>query len=154
MIPDQEIAQRVTRLVEPILEEGSLELVDLEFKPSGRRWSLKVFIDKEGGVTIADCEHVSRELGRILDVEDFIEPSYILEVSSPGLTRALRGKKDFERFKGRECRIITSIAIDGKNEFGGVIENIGDDTVEIRGESGTFGIPLAAIKRANLEFTM
>jgi len=103
LIPDQEIAQRVTRLVEPILEEGSLELVDLEFKPSGRRWSLKVFIDKEGGVTIADCEHVSRELGRILDVEDFIEPSYILEVSSPGLTRALRGEKDFERFKGRNA---------------------------------------------------
>ncbi len=97
-----EIVEQITRTVEPILQESALELVDVEFQPSGRRWLLRIYIDKEGGVTIADCERVSRELDRLLDVEDMIDHPYVLEVSSPGLTRRLRKKADFERVQGEE----------------------------------------------------
>jgi ribosome maturation factor RimP len=154
MTPDKELLERVTRLVEPILREQSLDLVDIEFKPSGRRWSLRLFIDKEGGVTIGDCERVSRELGRILDVEDFIEKSYLLEVSSPGLDRPLKKKEDFERYRGREARVITTIPINGKNDLRGKIAAITDEKVEIEGETDRYEVPLHAIKRANLEFTL
>jgi ribosome maturation factor RimP len=151
---EEEIPGKVSRLLEPILEEHSLDLVDVQFRPSGRRWSLKVFIDKSGGVTIGDCGLVSRELSRILDVEDFIEKSYVLEVSSPGLTRALKTRADFERYRGRECRIVTSVPVDGKNDFAGVIGSVTEDIVEIGGKAGTYAIPLHAIRRANLELTL
>ena len=94
-----EIVEQTTRIVEPILQESALELVDVEFRPSGKRWLLRIYIDKEGGVTIADCEQVSRELDRLLDVEEIIDHPYVLEVSSPGLTRQLQEKG---RFRARQ----------------------------------------------------
>ncbi len=151
MIPHQEIVDSVSRVVKPVLEEASLELVEVEFRPSGRRWLLRIFVDKPGGVTIADCEWVSRELDRLLDVEDIIDHPYVLEVSSPGLTRSLKSKEDFERYEGRMCRIVTREAVEGRNEFTGIIAGVGADDVEIRGEKDIVRIPLSAIKKANLE---
>ncbi len=151
MIPQQEIVDNVTRVVKPVLEEVSLELVEVEFRPSGRRWLLRIFIDKPGGVTIADCEWVSRELDRLLDVEEVVDHPYVLEVSSPGLTRSLKSKQDFERYEGRVCRVVTREAIDGRNEFKGTIAGVDGEDVELRGEEAVFRIPLAAIKKANLE---
>ncbi len=151
MIPQQEIVDSVTRVVKPVLEEVSLELVDVEFRPSGRRWLLRIFIDKPGGVTIADCEWVSREVDRLLDVQDVIDHPYVLEVSSPGLTRSLKSKEDFERYEGRVCRIVTREAIEGRIEFKGTIAGVDGEDVEIRGEKAGFRIPLSAIKKANLE---
>ena len=90
---------------------------DVEFHPTGRRWILRLFIDKEGGVGIQDCEHASREIDRLLDVEDVIDHPYVLEVSSPGLTRSLKRKQDFDRYIGRKCRIITKSLVEGKTEF-------------------------------------
>jgi ribosome maturation factor RimP len=151
MIPQQEIVDSVTRAVKPVLDEALLELVEIEFRPSGRRWLLRIFIDKPGGVTIADCEWVSRELDRLLDVEDAIDHPYVLEVSSPGLTRSLKSREDFGRYEGRVCRIVTREAIEGRNEFKGTIEGVDGEEVEIRGEKAGFRIPLSAIKKANLE---
>ncbi len=151
MTPQEEIVDSVTRVVKPVLEEVSLELVEVEFRPSGRRWLLRIFIDKPGGVTIADCEWVSREVDRLLDVEDVIDHPYVLEVSSPGLTRPLKGKQDFERYEGRVCRIVTKEAVEGRNEFKGTIAGVDGEDVEIRGEKAVFRIPLSAIKKANLE---
>jgi ribosome maturation factor RimP len=151
MIPQQEIVDSVTRVVKPVLEEVSLELVEVEFRPSGRRWLLRIFIDKPGGVSIADCEWVSRELDRLLDVEDVIDHPYVLEVSSPGLTRSLKSREDFERYEGRVCRIVTREAVEGKNEFRGTIAGVDGENVEIRGEKAGSRIPLSAIKKANLE---
>jgi ribosome maturation factor RimP len=147
----QEIIERVSRAVEPILRESALELVDVEFQPSGKRWLLRIFIDKEGGVTIADCEHVSRELDRLLDVENIIDHPYVLEVSSPGLTRALKKKADFDRYMGRRCRIVTRSAIAGRNAFAGEIAGVGENEVELREEGEVYAIPLDAIKKAHLE---
>ncbi len=149
-----EIVEQVTRIVEPILQESALELVDIEFQPSGKRWLLRIYIDREGGVTIADCERVSKEMNRVLDVEDIIDHPYALEVSSPGLTRRLRKKADFERGKGKRCRIITGSAIDGKNEFRGEIIRVAEDEVEIRDQKDIHKIPLTVITKANLEFEL
>jgi ribosome maturation factor RimP len=154
MIPQQEIVDKITEVVLPIVEESALELVDVEFRSSGRRWLLRVYIDRVEGVTIADCEHVSRELGRLLDVEDIIDHAYVLEVSSPGLTRPLRKREDFERYAGRACRIVTSTPIEGRHEFRGVVGGVTGDDVEIKEERDTYRIPLCAIKKANLEFEL
>ncbi len=147
-----EIVEQVTRIVEPILQESALELVDIEFQPSGKRWLVRIYIDKEGGVTISDCERVSKGMNRVLDVEDIIDHPYALEVSSPGLTRRLRKKADFERDKGKMCRIVTGSAVDGKNEFRGEIVRVAEDEVEIREEKDIHKIPLTVITKAHLEF--
>ena len=149
-----EIVEQITRTVEPILQESALELVDIEFQPSGKRWLLRVYIDKEGGVSIADCERASKEMSRHLDVEDIIAHPYVLEVSSPGLTRRLRKQADFERGKGKTCRIVTRSEVDGKHEFRGEIVSVTEDEVEVREEKGAHRIPLSVISKANLEFEL
>ena len=90
----------------------------------------------------------------MLDVEEVIDHPYILEVSSPGLTRQLKKREDFERYKGRTCRIITALAIEGMNDFKGKIVEVAGDDVEVNDEKGGHRIPLSAIKRANLEFEL
>ena len=154
MTPQQETLDKITLLARPIAQESSLELVDIEFRPTGKRWLLRVYIDRGEGVTIADCERVSRELDRVLDVEEVIDHPYTLEVSSPGLTRQLKKREDFERYKGRTCRIITALAIEGRNDFKGKIVEVAGDDVEVNDEKGGHRIPLSAIKRANLEFEL
>ena len=132
-----------------------MELVDVELVPSGRRWLLRIYIDKEGGVSIADCEKVSRELDRILDVEDFIDHPYALEVSSPGLTRPLKRARDFERHTGRTVRIVTRSPVDGKNDLRGEIVGVAGENVEVKtGGDVVHTIPLHDIKKANLEFEL
>jgi len=152
MISATETIEKIEAIVAPILGERLLELVEIEFRPSGKRWLLRVFIDKEGGVTIQDCEYVSRELSRILDVDDIIEHAYTLEVSSPGLTRALKKREDFVRSRGRKCRVVTRQEVEGKREFVGKIVDVTDEEVVIQEKIGVFTIPICAIKKAHLEF--
>jgi len=154
MIPQQEIVDKISQITLPIAQELLLELVDIELVPSGRRWLLRVFIDRDGGVTIADCEKVSRDLDRILDVEDVIDHPYVLEVSSPGLTRALKKRKDFERYKGKTCKIVTRSPIAGRNDFRGEIVDVTGDDVEVKAEGNIYRIPLDGIKKANLELEL
>jgi ribosome maturation factor RimP len=154
MIPQQEIVDKITQIAQPIAQESSLELVEVEFRPSGKRWLLRVFIDREGGVTIEDCVRVSRELSRILDVEDVIEHPFALEVSSPGLTRSLKKKTDFERSRGKLCRIITTAAIEGRNDFRGEIVGVAENDVEVMEKGDTHRIPLTTIKKASLELEL
>jgi ribosome maturation factor RimP len=151
---NEEIIRKVADIVEPVLRDDLLELVDIEFHPTGRRWVLRLFVDKEGGVGIRDCERTSREVGRLLDVEDVIEHPYVLEVSSPGLTRSLKRKQDFDRSVGKRCRIVTTAQIEGRTEFRGEIIASTEEDVELRDEAGTYSIPVCAIKKANLEFQM
>jgi ribosome maturation factor RimP len=154
MVPQREIIEQIQDVLLPVLQDYGLELIEIEFKPSGKRWLLRLYIDKEGGVTISDCEYVSREFGRILDVEDIIEHPYSLEVSSPGLTRPLKKWEDFQRNKGKLCRIVTNEKIEGKNEFKGTILSGSEEKVEIRGTIDVFTIPIYAIKKAHLEFEL
>ena len=103
-------------LILPILEKNQFELVDVEYVKEGGTWYLRAYIDKEGGITVNDCELVSREMNEILDREDYIEDSYIFEVSSPGLGRPLKKEKDYARSMGKELEIRTYRAIDKKKD--------------------------------------
>lgn len=96
------VTQSVIELIEPGLLSNGLELVDVEFKKEGRNWVLRIFLDKEGGVTLEDCQKISRLAGDLIEVEGIIEPVYTLEVSSPGLNRVLKKEKDFIKFSGKK----------------------------------------------------
>lgn len=152
MISATETIEKIEGILVPILEDRGLALFDVEFHPTGKRWLLRIYIDRKPSVTIDDCEYVSRELSRVLDVDDVIDHPYTLEVSSPGLTRPLKKKEDFARSRGRKCRIVTRTEIGGKREFEGVIADVIGDDVVVQEKIGMFTIPICAIKKAHLEF--
>jgi ribosome maturation factor RimP len=99
------ITKKVADLVDPILGELGFELVDVEYLSKHGRWVLRLYIDKEGGVTIDDCALVSREIGDLIDVKDIIRHEYVLEVSSPGLNRPLKKEKDFVWAIGKKIKL-------------------------------------------------
>ena len=105
-IAAESIVERVADLIEPVLEEMEFELVDTEYLRDHGRWILRLYIDREDGVTIDDCVAVSREIGDLIDVKDIVEHEYVLEVSSPGLNRPLKKDKDFYRVLGKKVKII------------------------------------------------
>ncbi len=100
---------RTEELLTPILERLDFELVDVEYVKEGGTWYLRAYIDKEGGITINDCEMVAREMNEILDREDFVEDSYVFEVSSPGLGRPLKKEKDYIRSMGKKVELRTEM---------------------------------------------
>ncbi len=122
---------RTEALLLPLMEEFGFELVDVEYVKEGGSWNLRAYIDKEGGITVNDCEAVSRRMNDLLDEEDFIDESYIFEVSSPGLGRPLKKEKDYIRSMGKELEIRTYRAIDREKEFFGVLTAYTEDTVTI-----------------------
>lgn len=103
----EEIEAKAEAMLTPIIEKNSFELVDVEYVKEGGQFYLRAYIDKPGGITIDDCEVVSREFSTLLDEDDFIEDAYIMEISSPGLGRALKKEKDFARSVGSEVDIKT-----------------------------------------------
>ena len=117
MTKREQYEQRTETLLLPIIEKNRFELVDVEYVKEGGTWYLRAYIDKPGGITVDDCEVVNRALGELLDEEDFMEESYVLEVSSPGLGRPLKKEKDFLRSIGEEVEIRTYRAVEGQKEF-------------------------------------
>lgn len=143
---------QIERILEPILQSLGLLLWELEFRKEGPRWILRVFIDRESGVSIDDCEQVSRDLGTALDVEDAINHAYTLEVSSPGLDRTLSKPEHYQRFIGSLVRIKTFQSIDGQKVFKGRLKGMEGDKVSLELEGGkTMAVPLADISKASLE---
>ena len=128
---------KTEQLILPILERMQFELVDVEYVKEGSTYYLRAYIDKEGGITINDCEAVAREMNELLDREDFIPDSYTFEVSSPGLGRPLKKEKDFKRSLGEEVEIRTYRAIDRQKEFVGLLKAYDDSTVTITYEDDT-----------------
>lgn len=123
--------QKTEEILTPIVEEYGFELVDVEYVKEGGTWYLRAYIDKPGGISINDCEIVSRRLSDILDEKDYIEDSYIMEVSSPGLGRPLKKEKDFKRSLGEEVEIRTYRMIDKQKEFTGILTAYDEKTVTI-----------------------
>ena len=123
--------QKTEQLLTPIVEEYGFERVDVEYVKEGSTWYLRSYIDKPGGISIDDCEKVSRRLSDLLDQEDFIEDAYIMEVSSPGLGRPLKKEKDFRRSLGEEVEIRTYRMIDKQKEFTGILKDYDENTVTI-----------------------
>ena len=129
--------QQTGELLLPIVESHGFELVDVEYVKEAGNWFLRAYIDKPGGITVDDCELVSRAFSDILDEKDYIEDSYIFEVSSPGLGRPLKKEKDFARSIGEEVEIRTYRAIDRQKEFIGILTEYDKDTVTIEYEDET-----------------
>ncbi len=123
---------RTEQLITPIVQQNNFELVDVEYVKEAGTYYLRAYIDKEGGININDCELVSRALNDLLDAEDFIEDSYILEVSSPGLGRPLKKEKDFQRALGDEVEVRTYRAIDKCKEFVGLLNTYDKETVTLQ----------------------
>ncbi len=131
-----EYEKRTEELILPILEENGFELVDVEFVKEGSTWYLRSYIDKPGGISVDDCELVSRALEEKLDREDFISEAYILEVSSPGLGRPLKKDKDYVRNEGKEIEIRLYKSFEHEKEFRGVLKSWSKDQVTIVTEEG------------------
>jgi len=126
--------QKTEALLMPLMEAHQFELVDVEFVKEAGTWFLRAYIDKPGGITIDDCEVVSRALSDLLDEKDFIEEAYILEVSSPGLGRPLKKDKDFDRSLGESVEVRLFKAIDKQKEFTGILKAWDKDTVTLEFE--------------------
>lgn len=156
--PKGDTSTSVKEIVLPILDSMGMELVDIEFGKVGRDALLRLFIDKEGGVTIDDCADVSRELSLILDVDEVISVNYTLEVSSPGLDRPLKKESDYERFTGRLIKVRTYQPLpddkgNKRKTFLGTLDGFVDGVVKMTLVEGqTASIPLERVAKANLEF--
>ena len=153
-----DVAARVTELAGPFTATLGLELVEVEYKQEGGRMVLRLYIDRDGGVTLDDCAAVSRELAQVLDVEDFIRGRYNLEVSSPGLNRPLKKLSDYERYTGRLVKIKTfELLMDDEGNkrktFIGELLGLTGGVVRLKlCEGQTAGIPLEKVAKANLEY--
>ena len=150
----KEYEERTQKLLEPIAEANSVIIYDVEYVKEGSEYYLRAYIDKDGGVTIDDCEAVSRALSDALDREDFISDAYILEVSSPGLGRTLKKEKHFLYSIGSEVEIRTYKPVDGAKEFTGILKSFEDGRAVIETDKGdmTFSMDMIAAARLTVDF--
>ena len=153
------IAERARRVLDPVIERDGFELVDVEWAREGHAWVLRVYVDRPGGVTIDHCQELSRTLETILDVEDFIEPAYSLEVSSPGVNRPLRKPEHFQKFAGERVHVKAFGPIEGsapgqapRKNWTGVLRGFADGLVEVDVDGTLHRIPLEKIAKANIEY--
>ena len=149
-----EYEAKTEKLILPILERLSFELVDVEYVKEAGNWYLRGYIDKPGGITVNDCEAISRAFSDELDRDDFIEDSYIMEISSPGLDRPLKKEKDFIRSMGKLVEIRTYRPVEKQKEFCGVLHAYDDNSVTIDedGTLRTFDKKDIALIRLAIEF--
>lgn len=128
---------KTEQLIQPLIDANNFELVDVEFVKEGSDWYLRVYIDKDGGITVDDCELISRAFNEILDREDYISEQYIFEVSSPGLMKPLKKEKDYKRSVGKLIDIKLYKPVDKCKEFTGVLDSYDKDTVTIKMDDDT-----------------
>ncbi len=142
--------QDLLALIKPVVEDLGFELWGLEFKPSGNASVLRVFIDKEAGIAIEDCEVVSRQLSRVLDVEDPIIEEYVLEVSSPGLNPGLFFMEQYAHFCGEVLQVKSQLAIEGQKNFKGELKKVHEDSIEIEDHDRIVRINFDNIAKASV----
>ena len=155
MSKKEQYEARTEEYLLPLMKEHNFELVDVEYVKEAGTWYLRAYIDKEGGITVDDCEVINRKLSDWLDEEDFIEESYILEVSSLGLGRPLKKEKDFVRSIGKEVDVKLYKALNKQKDYTGVLEAYDKDTVTLGMEDGSqivFNRPDIALIRLAFDF--
>jgi ribosome maturation factor RimP len=146
------VLSRVDELAGPVLAEHQAELVDLQFVHEHGQWVLRFFLDKAGGITLDECASISEHFGRIFDAADPIPQQYVLEVSSPGLNRALHNEKDFSRFAGERVDVKMFAPINGRRNFKGRIDSVHEGMVDIKDETEQLhSLPIEGIARARLD---
>ena len=146
----ERVVAAIEQYAEPLLRDMGLELVEVQFQREGHGWVLRLFIDREQGVSLDDCTAVSRAMGTWLDVEDLIEHAYHLEVSSPGLERPLKKIEDFQRFIGSKARVKLKEPRQGQRVFIGTLEQVGGEGVTLQADDGPVTILFDEIARARL----
>lgn len=152
MAKREDYERQAEELLLPIIESHNFELVDVEYVKEGSNYYLRAYIDKEGGITVDDCEVVSRAFSDLLDEHDFIEGGYIMEVSSPGLGRPLKKEKDYKRSIGKELEIRTYRAINKSKEFYGILKSYDEKTVTIENDEGVLTFERSDIALIRLAF--
>ena len=145
------VVKQVEAVARPVLEELGLELVEVQYRREQSGWVLRLVIDRENGVSLDDCTVASREIGQILDIEDFIDQAYNLEVSSPGLDRPLKSMADFQRFTGRKAKIKTTAPVAGEHVFTGRILQAEEETIILDVGTRKVSIPFSEVAKARLE---
>jgi ribosome maturation factor RimP len=145
----------MTELIQPYLSAQGAELVDLQYgRPRRGRGLLRLFVDRPGGITLEEITRISRVVGDLLEVHDLIPGSYTLEVSSPGLTRALKKPQDYQRYVGRLVRVTTRAPWEGSQVHCGILQGLQEDQVCLKEGESLLCIPLSEIARARLEIDM
>jgi len=148
--------EKIMQLIEPVIESEGMEIIDLECLKMKYRWLVRIYIDKERGVTINDCSEISKQVGDVLDVYDVLPGAYTLEVSSPGLNRPLTRDKDFIKYRGSTVRIKTGEKLDGVKNFHGILNDYLDENgmktliVDVSGK--VYHIPRDMVVKAHLVY--
>lgn len=149
------IAERVQQIAAQAAASNNLELVHVDVVGTAKSPTVRVFIDKPGGVSVENCTAVSRQMEAVLDAEDFIPSAYVLEVSSPGLERELYSLKDFEKFSGNLAKVRTHQPISGQRNFRGRIKVVSDEEILFDDKTnGEVRIPFGLVAKANLEIDL
>ena len=143
---------RTEEILVPIVQSCGVDIYDVEYVKEGSEWYLRVYIDKPGGVNISDCENVNRALSARMDEEDFIDGAYILEVSSPGLGRALKKERHFMKSIGLEVEVKTYKAIDKEKQFVGMLQSYEDGTITIQTSKKEMRFEKADVASVHLTF--
>lgn len=142
--------QKLTDMLRPAVEQTGKDLLGIEYVSAGNHSVLRLFIDHENGINVDDCAEVSRQVGAILDVEDPISTEFNLEVSSPGLDRPLFDKTHFEAVIGETINVRTSMPLNGRRKFKGILETIEADTLIVVVDGETYELLLSNVDKANL----
>jgi ribosome maturation factor RimP len=150
---DRDLIPSLWSMIEPVLEPEGIELVDIEFKLEGGRWVLRLYIDTPRGVSLGDCELVSRQIGALLDIKDPIEHRYVLEVSSPGINRVLRKERDFKLFAGSPVRIRTRSKLTGRRNFQGILKGMEESAIILEVDGARVEIDPGNVEKANLDLS-
>ena len=149
-----DLKEKIWQLVEPVAASEGMELIHVDCLKMHTRWIVRLFLDKEGGVTIDDCSTISNQLGDLLDIQDMIKGTYTLEVSSPGFDRPISRDQDFIKYQGFKVNIKTGIKIEGMKNFRGTlsscIEEAGKKFIIVDVSGKTYRIPKSEILKTNL----
>ena len=144
------LVNEIYEMVNPIAEELNYDIYHIEYVKENGEFYLRIYIEKDGGITLSDCEALSRRVSDLMDEKDTIKDPYFLEVSSPGLNRTLFTENHYKRFIGREVMVRFTKSIDGKKNVKGILKEVNDDSIVVEAEN-LMNIPKDKIKSANIE---
>jgi len=146
------LIESIIDLTEPLILSEGMELIDVEYRQESRGWILRFYVDKEGGITLQHCSHISEQVGSLLEVKDIIPHSYTLEVSSPGLNRPLKREEDFVNYAGETIKVKTIKPIDQRKNFAGILLGYKEGNVMMSSDNQEILIPFPLIAKANIYY--
>ena len=148
---NETVAERVWKIAEPLVADEGMEMVDVEYRRESHGTVLRLYLDREGGVSLDDLTRVSRQVGDLLDVHEAVPGSYTLEVSSPGINRRLRRADHFQRYLGQKIRVRAHAPLDGRRVFVGLLTAVDADGITVQQDGVPCVIRFTEIAQANYE---